>query len=1170
KDAQVKGRQVDTQAEIYNIDLDHTSKVVAASIPIPAAKPAVVAVSTPISAAKPKELSSDTPTETPKVKDKGKGILIEAPKPMKKKGQIELDAKYARKLQEAINKEHEETYKNIDSNAALDHVQSKEPQYIKRYHGMKKKPQTESEARKNMIFYLKNSEGYKMDFFKGMKYDEIPPIFQAKFDANMRFLFKSREAMEEEDKEIIKSINEKPAQKAAKRRKMHEQAKEDEDLKKQLEVVIDEDDDVFIEATPIGRKAPVVDYEIVMINNKPRYKIIKADGNHQLYISFITMLKNFNREDLEDLWRIVKARFSTSKPTNFFDDYLLSTLKTMFEKTDGQDSIWRNQQIEKRYPLSKFTLEQLVNVVRLKVEEESEMSLELVDTASLRLKLFKDVVAVADAKDISTETSDGLAAIQAQLNNLGKEIKKEGSYGPQFLEAYSEASHMDNSIPQEEKDPGSFTLSCFINNVCFDNGLVDLGSSISVMPLSTFLNLGLGELAHTMLTVELADKTVKYPKGIAENVLVEIGKFTFPIDFIILDMPEDIKVPLILRRPFLSTARAKINIYKREIILKVRKERIIFKSVKHASSLIKGVYMLSLRERMEFDLEARLMGETLVINRSLDPLDGDYIELNDLNEPFELRRNQGDNLMPTIKEVLENMDAYRDEGMGNVIFGEPFLREVGIKTRRSEGMITIYNEQYFLMTDYSLWEIIKNGNKVLTKPVGSSEQTYEPTTAEEKQDRRNEMKARGTLLMALLKKDQVKFHSYQDAKLLMEAIEKRYEGNKESKKGEVIQQEDMNLKLLRNLPSEWKTHALIWRNKTELETISLDDLYKNLKIYEPKISGSSNTNQNLQNMAFVSSKSTSNTNEADTTASGVSTAHTQGTTVNSTSVDNLSDAMICAFLASQTNTPQLSKEDLEQINPDNLEEMDIHWEIATLTIRARRFMKKIGRSLDMNGRRISFDKTKSYQAKEETPTNYAFMALTSSGSSFSSDSEEGMIRAIKLRKRLLQTMHSWLLHLHEVLLVLILSFVNLSELLEKQNNRSTKGYHEVPTPLTGNYMPSKRDLKLIDEHFESESVDVSTVLSSADKTVKTVDITYKGVLSTEEPKSVMKNNFGPPIIKDWHSNDDGEDKLSPTIEVKNVKHSVENMESVKAPKETVKTAESHKPHKHYPRGNKRN
>nr|GFB34796.1 hypothetical protein [Tanacetum cinerariifolium] len=92
------------------------------------------------------------------------------------------------------------------------------------------------------------------------------------------------------------------------------------------------------------------------------------------------------KEDLEDLWKIVKARFSTSKPTNWTDDYLLATLKNMFKKTDAQDVLWRSQQtehgqalvkIEKKYPLSRFTLEQLVNVTRLQVEEESEMSLEL-------------------------------------------------------------------------------------------------------------------------------------------------------------------------------------------------------------------------------------------------------------------------------------------------------------------------------------------------------------------------------------------------------------------------------------------------------------------------------------------------------------------------------------------------------------------------------------------------------------------------------------------------------------------------------------------------------------------------------------------------------------------------------------------------------------------------
>ncbi|GJW41816.1 hypothetical protein Tco_0070615 [Tanacetum coccineum] len=200
-----------------------------------------------------------------------------------------------------------------------------------------------------------------------------------------------------------------------------------------------------------------------------------------------------------------------------------------------------------------------------------------------------------------------------------------------------------------------------------------------------------GELAHTKLTVELADRIVKHLKGIAENILIGIGKFIFPVDFIILDMPEDVKVPLILERPFLSTTHAKIDVFKRKITLRVGDEKIIFKSMKPASSLIKRVYMLSLEERMELDLEARLMGETLVLNRSLDPLYGDYIKLNDLNVPLELRRYQVDDLIPTIEEVVENIDGYRDQDMGDVIFGEPFCKASCVEARRFDRLITIHN-----------------------------------------------------------------------------------------------------------------------------------------------------------------------------------------------------------------------------------------------------------------------------------------------------------------------------------------------------------------------------------------------------------------------------------------------------------------------------------------------
>nr|GFC66907.1 hypothetical protein [Tanacetum cinerariifolium] len=135
--------------------------------------------------------------------------------------------------------------------------------YIKRYHGFKMKLQSESEARKNMISYLK--------------------------------------------------------------------------------IIQDKDDDVFVEAILLAQKVHVVDYQVVVIDNKPKYKIIRADDTHQFYIGFTTSLKNFDREDPETLWRIVKDRFSTKKPTNFSDQYLLLTLKTMFRELDEQDAIWRNQ-----------------------------------------------------------------------------------------------------------------------------------------------------------------------------------------------------------------------------------------------------------------------------------------------------------------------------------------------------------------------------------------------------------------------------------------------------------------------------------------------------------------------------------------------------------------------------------------------------------------------------------------------------------------------------------------------------------------------------------------------------------------------------------------------------------------------------------------------------------
>ncbi|GJZ07847.1 hypothetical protein Tco_0542130 [Tanacetum coccineum] len=208
-------------------------------------------------------------------------------------------------------------------------------------------------------------------------------------------------------------------------------------------------------------------------------------------------------------------------------------------------------------------------------------------------------------------------------------------------------------------------------------------------------------------------------------------------------------------------------------------------------------------------------------------------------------------------------------------------------------------EQYLTHTDYALWEVIVNGDAPVVASA-STEGPIPPKTAEQKIAKKNELKAKSTLLLAIPDEHLLKFHGIKDAKSPWEAIKTRFGGNKESKKmkktilkqqyknftasrserldkiynrfqklisqleiqGEVISQEDENLKLLRSLPSAWNNIALIMRNIPDLDELSMDDLYNNLKVYEAEIKSQSSSNSNSQNVAFVSSENTSSTNEA--------------------------------------------------------------------------------------------------------------------------------------------------------------------------------------------------------------------------------------------------------------------------------------------------------------------
>nr|GEV44170.1 hypothetical protein [Tanacetum cinerariifolium] len=176
----------------------------------------------------------------------------------------------------------------------------------------------------------------KMDFFKGMSYDDIRPIFEKYFNSNVAFLEKIEKELEEKTSRALKRKSKSSKEKAVKKQKYDEEV---EELKKYLQIVPNDDDDVYTEATPLALKVPVVDYQIHIENNKPHYKIIRADGTHQLFLSFLRLLRNFDKEDLDVLWQIVQERFASSKPNNFSDDFLLATLKAMFEKPDAEAQV---------------------------------------------------------------------------------------------------------------------------------------------------------------------------------------------------------------------------------------------------------------------------------------------------------------------------------------------------------------------------------------------------------------------------------------------------------------------------------------------------------------------------------------------------------------------------------------------------------------------------------------------------------------------------------------------------------------------------------------------------------------------------------------------------------------------------------------------------------------
>ncbi|GJY28876.1 ribonuclease H-like domain-containing protein [Tanacetum coccineum] len=276
--------------------------------------------------------------------------------------------------------------------------------------------------------------------------------------------------------------------------------------------------------------------------------------------------------------------------------------------------------------------------------------------------------------------------------------------------------------------------------------------------------------------------------------------------------------------------------------------------------------------------------------------------------------------------------------------------------------ISMHGDYYgMLIQDYALWEVIENGNSWVPIPVialeygpSTSLKMTVPSTAEEKICKKNDVKARSLLLMALPNEHQLTFNQYVDAQSMFVAIKARFGGNDATKKTQKA------LLKQQSLPSEWDTHVVVWMNKPDFDTMGLDDLYNNFKIVEQKVKRTAAVNNDDKNLAFLTTSSSSSTNTINTVNTGVSTGTTKVNTASTeTSTASFSDATVYAFLSTQPQGSQLVHEDLEQLHDDDLEEMDLKWNMALLSMRARKFYQRTGRKIIIDGSNTAgYDKSK--------------------------------------------------------------------------------------------------------------------------------------------------------------------------------------------------------------------